>query len=164
MIKDYGYETAEQTRTFDTYNDVDCWNYSDVHDYIKWLKYGYGKVVDHASREIRLGHMTRDEGLELAEFYLSQEPKNLRLFLEWMGITENAFHYLVDQHRNVAIWHRDEDWKWNLKRALSGSKAGDSDDVFLANRKRLYKPFDLTSKGFSSDKVAEYILVGKGVG
>jgi N-acetyl sugar amidotransferase len=40
MIKNYGYETALQTRTFDTYNDVDCFNYSDVHDYIKYMKYG----------------------------------------------------------------------------------------------------------------------------
>jgi N-acetyl sugar amidotransferase len=52
MIRDYGYETAPQSRTFDTYNDVDCWNYSDVHDYMKWVKHGYGKVVDHACREI----------------------------------------------------------------------------------------------------------------
>ena len=43
MIQNHGYETALQTRTFDTYNDIDCWNYSDVHDYIKWLKHGREK-------------------------------------------------------------------------------------------------------------------------
>ena len=66
MISKYGYETAAQTRTFDTYNDVDCWNYSDVHDYIKFIKHGYGKVLDHACREIRLRRMTRKQGIELS--------------------------------------------------------------------------------------------------
>lgn len=85
MIREYGYETALQTRTFDTYNDVDCWNYSDVHDYIKWVKNGYGKVVDHACREIRLRRMTREEGIELVRQYQAREPQNLPLFfgLAW---------------------------------------------------------------------------------
>jgi N-acetyl sugar amidotransferase len=50
MIKKYNYQTDFQNRTFDSYNDIDCWNYSDLHDYIKFLKFGYGKVVDHACR------------------------------------------------------------------------------------------------------------------
>ena len=69
MIKLYGYETAEQRRTFDAYNDVDCFNYSDLHDYIKFLKWGYGKVTDQASREIRLKKLTRQEGVELVKKY-----------------------------------------------------------------------------------------------
>ena len=112
MIRAYGYETALQTRTFDTYNDVDCWNYSDIHDYIKWLKHGYGKVVDHASREIRLGHMSRIEGARLVLKYLTKKPKNLSLFLDWLGVTEDAFHYIIDQHRNPLFWSRNDNWQW----------------------------------------------------
>ena len=43
MISLYGYETSLLSRTFDYYNDIDCWNYSNLHDYIKVLKHGYGK-------------------------------------------------------------------------------------------------------------------------
>ena len=116
MIQEYGYETAPQTRTFDTYNDIDCWNYSDVHDYIKWLKHGYGKVTDHACREIRLRRMTREQGIALVQKYQTREPQHLQLFLEWLGITENAFYYIVDQHRNPRFWERDENWDWSMPR------------------------------------------------
>jgi N-acetyl sugar amidotransferase len=63
MIQKYGYETMQQQRTFDTYNDVDSFHYSGIHDEIKTIKHGYGKVSDHASREIRLKRMTRNENV-----------------------------------------------------------------------------------------------------
>lgn len=115
MIRKYGYETAMQNRTFDTYNDVDCWNYSDVHDYLKYKKHGYGKVLDHACREIRLGHMTRAEGLRRVREYQNKPMKNLPMFLEWLGITGNSFHYLADQHRNSKKWEKNNNWEWRLK-------------------------------------------------
>ena len=34
-----GPENESVTFTFDTYNDVDCFHYSGLHDYIKFLKY-----------------------------------------------------------------------------------------------------------------------------
>ena len=113
MIEKYGYESFPQNGTFDTYNDVDCFNYSDVHDYIKFLKIGYGKVTDHASREIRLRRMTRAAGKQLIERYANHPVKNLHLFLDWLGITENAFHYIIDQFRNADLWQRNVDWEWD---------------------------------------------------
>lgn len=98
MIKEYGYESAKQTRTFDTYNDVDCFHYSDVHDYIKFLKYGYGKVSDHASREIRWQRMTREEGIELVRKYEHTEPETLGMFLEWLGMLKAEFNGLLEKH------------------------------------------------------------------
>jgi N-acetyl sugar amidotransferase len=162
MIKDYGYETAEQTRTFDTYNNVDCWNYSDVHDYIKWLKHGYGKVVDHACREIRLGHMTRDEGLDLVEFYMTREPKNLGLFLEWMGITENAFHYLVDQHRDLLFWERDGEWHWKLKDDTHKYELINAINQTASGTQALPNYFFKTRSRLSTDSQDSYILIGRG--
>lgn len=91
MIKLYDYETHTQTRTFDNYNDVDCWNYSDVHDFIKFVKYGYGKVTDHACREIRLRRMTREQGIALVEKYQYKEPQNLNLFCNGLESLETAF-------------------------------------------------------------------------
>ena len=160
MIKKYQYETSHQTRTFDTYNDVDCWNYSDVHDYIKYLKHGYGKVVDHASREIRLKHMSRQEGVLQTKKYLSRKPKHLNLFLEWLGITENAFHYIIDQHRNPNLWERDHDWNWKLK--FDHQKEIDDSEHSHEESSKIFNEFILTPKGVSPDNEEKYILVGKG--
>lgn len=164
MIKIYNYESALQTRTFDTYNDIDCWNYSDIHDYIKYLKHGYSKVVDHACREIRLKRMTREQGIILVKQYLNRKPENLNLFLEWIGITEIGFNYLLDQHRNNTIWKRNDQWEWessfpdfNLNLPLSE-----------INKARLEirdtnHDFELTKEKVSSDQKGQYILIGKGV-
>ena len=118
MIEHYGYETAVQQRTFNTYEDVDCFHYSGLHDYIKFLKYGYGKVSDHASREIRLRRMTREEGIEMVRRYQGRFPQDLALFLEWAGLTEREFFDCVDAKRDQRIWERDDDGRWHLKDSI----------------------------------------------
>lgn len=163
MIREHNYETALQNRTFDTYNDVDCWNYSDVHDYIKWVKHGYGKVVDHACREIRLGRMTRECAIKLVQQYQAREPLYLQLFLNWLGITKNSFHHIIDQHRNLTIWERDKNWSWRLRKDLYQMLVND-----LSLKQAFYldlpmKDFWLTGKRSSCDPIDQYILIGKGL-
>ena len=162
MIREYGYETTLQTRTFDTYNDVDCWNYSDVHDYIKWLKHGYGKVLDHACREIRLRRMTREQGISFVQEYQTREPQHLQLFLDWLGITENAFHYIVDQHRNERIWERDKNWNWKIRFDAYQTLLNSGDRRQKLESVMPYRDFDITESGSSSDSSERYILIGKG--
>jgi N-acetyl sugar amidotransferase len=162
MIREYGYETAPQSRTFDTYNDVDCWNYSDVHDYIKWVKHGYGKVLDHACREIRLRRMTRKQGIALVREWQVRKPQNLQLFQNWLGITENAFHYIVDQHRNPRIWERGENWSWKLRTDAHQAMADIGDPRQALDLVMPFSDFELTGPGSSSDRSDKYILIGKG--
>jgi N-acetyl sugar amidotransferase len=163
MIALYNYESAEQTRTFDTYNDVDCFNYSDVHDYLKWIKHGYGKVVDHVCREIRLRRMTREQGKELILKYVPRASQNLKHFLNWIGMTENGFHYIVDQHRNPLFWKRNTHWEWVFIENLI-PQFEQEDEINLAR----LKPFEsncrflLTPRGVSTDRVHEYLLMGRG--
>lgn len=162
MIQDYGYETSQQTRTFDAYRDVDCWNYSDMHDYIKWLKLGYGCVVDHCCREIRLRRMTRAEAAGIVNDHIYKLPQNLVLFLNWLGITEDAFHYILDQHRNPSIWQRDEHWQWRNKLPAPEIFELSVGDVQPSFSGEPFEPFILTPSGSSTDPVDDYILIGKG--
>lgn len=160
MIEKYNYQTDFQNRTFDNYNDVDCWNYSDLHDYIKFLKFGYGKVVDHACREIRLKKLTRKKALDLVKKYVYKKPINSKLFFDWLGITENAFNFLIDQHRNKKIWKRNDNWEWELKFKLFESLSLNSDNDL--KQKESFKNFILTKKDQISDCTNKYILIGKG--
>lgn len=162
MIEKYGYETNYQTRTFDNYNDVDCFNYSDVHDYIKYAKHGYGKVTDHVCREIRLKRMTRETGIELINSYTSIKPKYLNLFLNWLSLNENAFHYLIDQHRNEKIWKRNETWEWELKPVNLNLELNKIEKARLNNIHENSEYIISKNKrnGYIDDK---YILIGKGI-
>jgi hypothetical protein len=111
----YGYETAPQKKTFDTYNDVDCIHYSGLHDCIKLIKHGYGKVTDHASREIRLKRMTREEGIEMVEKYQHKKPSDLPEFLKWIEMDEQDLWNAVEAHRNTGVWQKYETGQWELK-------------------------------------------------
>jgi N-acetyl sugar amidotransferase len=115
MIARYGYESAPQQRTFDTYNDVNCHHYSGTHDYIKFLKWGYGKITDHASREIRLKRLTREEGIALVQRYQEVEPKDLDLLLNWLKISRQEFFTAIDRFRDPRAWARDGDGAWTLR-------------------------------------------------
>jgi len=161
MIRLYGYETAPLTRTFDKYNDVDCWNYADVHDYIKFVKHGYSKVFDHATREIRLGHMTREEGIQLVALYMVKKPRYINMFLEWIGMTENAFLYIIDQHRNKTLWKRNEKWEWEfiIKEHLFYKNENFIENIEIVIDNTLFKE---TPSKKSTDSEDEYILIGKG--
>lgn len=163
MINLYNYETASQNRTFDTYNDVDCFNYSDVHDYIKFLKHGYGKAFDHATREIRLRRMTRTQGVKFVRTNTPKHPKHLKLFLDWIGMTENSFHYIIDQHRNKNMWQRNENWDWELKTDIFRALEEAADKTNALQQIEKFTPFILTPKGTSTDFKYKYILIGKGV-
>jgi len=163
MIKLYNYETSLQQRTFDNYNDVDCFNYSDLHDYIKFLKWGYGKVTDHACREIRLRRLTRQEGINLVKKYQFLEPdeKNVALFLEWLGMTKQKFWSHINSKRDLRIWGKIGKNKWEL----IGSVINHIEDSGI-DKVRLKKTEDCkfiinTKKGVKEEE-NKYVLIGRG--
>jgi len=119
MIRLYGYETARQQRTFDTYNDVDCFHYSGLHDFIKYVKHGYGKALDHACREIRWGRLTREQGAALARRYAPVFPADLPLFAAWIGQTEQDILDALQEHRSPDAWRPLASGGWELLDSVS---------------------------------------------
>ncbi|NVJ54180.1 MAG: N-acetyl sugar amidotransferase [Campylobacteraceae bacterium] len=131
MIKKYNYETMQQTRTFNTYDNVDCFMYSDLHDYIKYIKLGYGKVTDHVSREIRLNHLSREEGLKIVEKYQYNFPKYLNMFLEWLEISEKEFFKKLEKFNKL----KKEDINKLEKRVLFNENIHSRDLLYTNNEK-----------------------------
>ena len=157
MIRKYGYESKLQPRTFDSYSNSSCWTYSDLHDYLKFVKHGYGKIVDHASREIRLAQMTRSEAFELLERYLYVEPHFQQKFYDWLGVTETAFRYLFNQFRNRNFWKQTDLLRWDYINPFQSWKHP------IKIEARTFSPYLETSKGVSTDSDDDYIILGKGV-
>jgi len=160
MIDRYDYETAEQQRTFDTYNDVDCLHYSGLHDYIKFIKHGYGRITDHASREIRFGRLTRDEGVALVKTYQDKQPKDLPQFLNWIGMTEAELMSLLDAQRNPNIWQKN-DQGWTLKHSIVTAPRPDhATDVALPKKENC--EFKLSPSRAPDVREDEYVLIDRG--
>jgi len=112
VIEKFGYETHLQERTYNTYESIHCFNNASVHDYVKYLKYGYAKVSDHVGRDIRLTRITKSEWLSLINKYLTVKPKALDVFLEWNGITESEFIDYINPHRDPEAWEKMPDGAW----------------------------------------------------
>ena len=49
-----------------------------VHDYLKYIKFGYGRYTDHASKDIRAGKLTRTDAIKLVNQMDPVKPKDLR--------------------------------------------------------------------------------------
>ena len=119
MIDEWGFApvTYERDRTFNLYAKIED-HANDVHDYQKYLKFGYGRATDDASMEIRHGRMTREEGLEMVRRYDHREPNSLEMYCDFLGITKDYFYGLVDHLRDPAIWRRDAGGVWEVTDAV----------------------------------------------
>jgi N-acetyl sugar amidotransferase len=161
MIDTYGYESALQQRTFNTYEDVHCFHSAGVHDYIKYLKYGYSKVTDHASREIRLKRMTREEGIAKVAEYSDRKPADLPLFLNWVGMSEQEFFDAIWNRRDENIWQKSTTDEWSLRDSIAYHAADEGVDAV-----RLDKTEDcnyrITPSAEPSTTDNEYLLMGRG--
>ncbi len=115
MIKKYEYETIKNNRSFDYYNDVDSFHYLGVHDHLKLIKHGYCKVFDHASREIRLGSMSRAHGLKLVKKHILNDEKDLQVFLGWIKMRKEEFTRIIERHRNMNVWEKTSKNSFSLK-------------------------------------------------
>jgi N-acetyl sugar amidotransferase len=161
MIDLYGYETGIQQRTFDTYNDVDCFHYSGIHDYIKSVKLGYGKVTDHACREIRLGRLSREEGIELVKKYQIYKAEDVGPFLRWLDIAEKEFFGYIESKRDREIWETGGNGNWVLKDSIDNHINDPGINKVRLDRQEACK-FLITPSRDSKKDSDQYILIGKG--
>ena len=65
-----------------------------IHQYFKFIKYGYSRATDHACYEIRQGRMT-GQAKELIIEYEGKVPRRyFKEFLEFLDIDEKHFFQL----------------------------------------------------------------------
>lgn len=161
MIKKFGYESSSEIRTFNSYETIYCWNKSGVHDYLKYLKCGYGKATDHATRDIRLKRMTREEGIELANQYDQVLPEeSIDLFLDWIGMSRKQFFEIMNTHRNPKYWRKNKNGKFILKSSINyfADESLVEKNRLEANDPRNYIQTNLLEEKESQE---EYILMGR---
>jgi len=115
MIKEWGFNTIayKRDRTFNLFSKIED-HANDVHDYLKYLKFGYGRATDDASTEVRHGRLTREEAAKLVEEYDSNIPSTLQTYLDFLEITEEEFYNLIEDMRDLNIWEKIND-KWVVK-------------------------------------------------
>lgn len=83
-----------------------------IHDYFKFLKFGFGRATDLACLHIRRGRLTRQDGIEAVKrldglFPWEYLGKSLFEILRPLEITEDEFIKICDSFTNKKIFKRD---------------------------------------------------------
>ena len=114
MMDQYGFEQypIPFDRTFRRDSNLNNVHDNGVHDYMKFVKFGYGRATDHVCRDIRDGVLTRDQGIELVRQYDHVVPGDVARWLEYVGMTRTEFDRVADGWRDARVWARNEYGHW----------------------------------------------------
>jgi len=121
LVKELGFQEDDQIKegTYDSWENLDV-KYTALHDYFKFLKFGFGRTTDHVSMEIRYGRMTREEGLDKVKKYEGKIPtRYLDEFLKDAEMTKEEFVQVCEKFTNKKLFKTDSDG--NLLRDTEGN-------------------------------------------
>ena len=95
VIEEWGFNTVsyKRDRTFNLYSKTDD-QADEIHDYLKFLKFGYGRATDDASTEIRKGRLDRSSAISLVKEYDQNTPRTLNNYLEFMQISNDGILWI----------------------------------------------------------------------
>ena len=118
MIEKFGWKTSEKPfdRTYRRMSNLDDRYENGIHDLMKFVKFGYGRGSDHASKDIRAGHMIRADGIEAVRKYDAVVPSDLQYWLKYVDIDEEEFWQTADSFRDPRVWWIQDGqwWKDNV--------------------------------------------------
>jgi N-acetyl sugar amidotransferase len=119
LVQDkYGWKTGnlEFERTYRKMSNLDDRYENGAHDLLKFIKFGYGRASDHASKDIRSGYMTREEGIEMVRKYDHVVSSDLYHWLEYVNMSETEFWKIADTFRDPRVWWIQDGqwWKNNI--------------------------------------------------
>mgnify|MGYP001811157081 CR=1 FL=1 len=83
-----------------------------VHDYFKYLKFGYDRVSDWASVYIRRNRLSRAEAMKLIKQHAGKFPRSylgcsLEEILEEINVTPEEFTAICDRYTNKKLFKCD---------------------------------------------------------
>lgn len=116
--EEYGWKMADKPfeRTYRQMSNLDDRYENGVHDLLKFIKFGYGRASDHASKDIRAGYLTREEGVEIVRRMDHVVSSDLQHWLDYVGMSADEFWRIADGFRSPRVWWIEEGewWKDNL--------------------------------------------------
>jgi hypothetical protein len=106
----YGWEPSETPfeRTYRTISNLDDRYENGIHDLLKYIKFGYGRATDHASKDIRMGYLTREQGIEMVRKHDHVVSKDLYYWLDYVGMKEEEFWKVANGFRDGRVWRKEK--------------------------------------------------------
>lgn len=117
IAKKNGFIVSEETISGSIVNYENLDNYqTGIHDYFKYLKFGFGRSSDLASMHIRRNMISREEAIEKITANDGKYPseylgKKLEDILKNIGMEVSEFNLICDQFTNKLIFETDVNGK-----------------------------------------------------
>lgn len=114
MTAEYGWKFSEQPfqRTYRRISNLDDRYENGIHDLLKFIKFGYGRASDHASKDIRTGYMDRIKGIDMVRKYDHVVSDDLYYWLDYIERPESWFWEIADRFRDPRVWRRTANGTW----------------------------------------------------
>jgi N-acetyl sugar amidotransferase len=124
MMMALGFEEAPFPfeRTYRRMSNLDDMHENGIHDYLKFIKFGYGRCTDHACKDIRSGKITRKEGIERVLKHDHVKSLDLLRWLDYVDMTEEEFDDIADTFRDPRVWTKNADGLWE-KDNIDGTRS-----------------------------------------
>ncbi len=88
------------------------------HFYTTYIKFGIGRATYDSAQEIRNGDISRDEAIALIKRFDGEFPQMyLSSFIDYMGISEQRFHDIIEEARTPHLW-KQEYGQWLLRKPI----------------------------------------------
>jgi N-acetyl sugar amidotransferase len=109
----YGFESASEccTGTMSNAESLDN-HHSGIHEYFKFLKFGYSRASDQASLHVRRGRISRSEAINIVNLRDGKYPweylgKSLNEILADIGVSHEEFNAICDRFTNRSLFLAD---------------------------------------------------------
>jgi N-acetyl sugar amidotransferase len=113
FAQSYGFETWPQMieGSLCNYENLDN-HQTGIHDYFKFIKYGFGRATDIASMHVRRGRLRREDALELVKMHDGKFPwtylgKPIEATLAGIDMTLDEFVAVCDRFTNKRLFVTD---------------------------------------------------------
>ncbi len=117
IAKQYGFQELDQPRegTYRTYVGIDE-KINRVHQYLKVLKFGYGRATDHACEDIRNKRINRNEAIKLVKKHDLEGLSAYYVddFCTYLEYSQKDFFNTIERYRNLNIWKLSDAGHWEI--------------------------------------------------
>ena len=126
IVKQHGFSVKEDgpvEGTYTNYENLDEKMHG-LHDYLKYVKYGFGRATDHACIDIRNNRLTRSEAIELVKKYDGKYPHySINEFIKYSGMSKKEIDAIIDSFTSSVLFSQDD----------NGQFRKDSNDNLIRN-------------------------------
>ena len=107
IIKSKGFKVKDDGPVEGTYTNFENLDEKmhGLHDYLKFVKYGFGRATDNACTDVRNKRMSREQAIEKVKKYDGKYPHlSINHFIEYSGLTKTEIDQIIDSFTNPLLF------------------------------------------------------------